>query len=964
MEKITFASILFFTLFTVLINAQDQSLRLNQHDLIYNVNEAMDNEDFNKAIVVCRQILKNKERFDNFSDSLLAFTFRTLGKSYMGLDKLSQAELVLDSCLQINMKIQPRSNIQTGSIFQDLGALYYLQNDLEKSIEYYDKAIVIFKRYLPITESELSSVYSNLGVCYALLSDYSTSASYMNKALELDIKLFGPNNRKIGITYNNLGILYNYQGKITEARLAYLESKRVMAYNGMGETIQMAALSHNIGELFSDEKNFPAAIRQLREALTLRQKILPPNDNRIIKNYWVIAQVYLDWKKYQAAIEALQTASELAASNPNSHWEDQKDIYQLLGECRLQQGRLDRAQQYFAAAKAAIFAHPTKFQESRNSRKRILWADLLSLEADVQSAHFKQDPQTKFLLSAREGYQNALAVYRQARRQLRGAASSRSWLERYYQYFEKAIANNLQLAQAQSDRRYQEEAFQWAEQCRALALRDALQESQAEHFAGLSTKLLDQEQELKNQISDLEENLFQAEEEGGADSTLLRLRASIFDEQQALDSLIRFFERDYPTYYQLKYEETNLSLPQIQQSLRPQQALLQYFVGEETLFVFVIQSDHFSVSRFPLDFPLAKWVSDWRQAINDFAADQQKEEAQKRYDKLSYQLYQKLIAPIADQLPAELVIVADGVLGYLPFEALLASAPQHSGRFRQYDFLLRHYQMSYAFSSTWWYHQHQDKRSRASESGILAVAPSFGKEELAWSDRAEGLGALRFNRQEAEGIVERWGGKLLAGTAASETAFKQHATEYPILHLATHAKANDRMGDFSYLAFTQSADSTENALLYARELYDLPLKAELVVLSACETGIGELQKGEGVISLARGFSYAGARSILTTLWRVSDDKAHRLMTGFYEGLGEGKTKAAALQECKLNYLSECRDREAHPFYWAAFVGLGNMETISLTKAKNWYLYLGGLAFAVILLLVFQNRQTKLPTPSA
>ena len=125
------------------------------------------------------------------------------------------------------------------------------------------------------------------------------------------------------------------------------------------------------------------------------------------------------------------------------------------------------------------------------------------------------------------------------------------------------------------------------------------------------------------------------------------------------------------------------------------------------------------------------------------------------------------------------------------------------------------------------------------------------------------------------------------------------------------------------MALAKNAEDGEQ-FLYNRDLYNLTLNAEMVVLSACETGIGELQKGEGIISLARGFSYAGAKSIITTLWSINDEKSKELMLSFYSNLKEGQTKDAALRQAKLDFIHKYSHR-AHPFFWAAFIPIGDMS---------------------------------------
>ena len=205
-------------------------------------------------------------------------------------------------------------------------------------------------------------------------------------------------------------------------------------------------------------------------------------------------------------------------------------------------------------------------------------------------------------------------------------------------------------------------------------------------------------------------------------------------------------------------------------------------------------------------------------------------------------------------------------------------------------------------------------------SGQTSIIRGGGKELLS---------ELKYNAQEVANIRSLIGGRVLPGTAATKSNFEAAAGKCQILHLATHGKSNNDAGHYSFIAFSESADSTENSLFYVKDLQNLHIPAELVVLSACETGIGELQKGEGVVSVGKGFSYAGAKSILTTLWQVNDNTTAKLMPLFYKNLQQGHSKEIALQMAKKAFITNNRD--AHPFYWSGYLIFGDMEEMDLPK---------------------------------
>ena len=170
---------------------------------------------------------------------------------------------------------------------------------------------------------------------------------------------------------------------------------------------------------------------------------------------------------------------------------------------------------------------------------------------------------------------------------------------------------------------------------------------------------------------------------------------------------------------------------------------------------------------------------------------------------------------------------------------------------------------------------------------------------------------------------------------ANEAVFKSNAIDYGILHLATHAIIDGENPLNSYLIFTSTGDSTEDNNLYAWELYNMRLNAQMAVLSACNTGFGKLQRGEGVMSLGRAFAYAGVPSIVMSLWPAEDESTADLMGYFYEALAEGQSKDEALRNAKLRFLKEMPPSKHHPFYWAGFVVQGDAGPLKSNEIPLW-----------------------------
>jgi CHAT domain-containing protein len=202
---------------------------------------------------------------------------------------------------------------------------------------------------------------------------------------------------------------------------------------------------------------------------------------------------------------------------------------------------------------------------------------------------------------------------------------------------------------------------------------------------------------------------------------------------------------------------------------------------------------------------------------------------------------------------------------------------------------------------------------------------------------------------------------LLLKNEATEANFKKYASDYGILHFAMHAIINDEDPLASKLIFTLNGDSLEDGFLNTYEIYNLNLNADLAVLSACKTGVGKLSKGEGIMSLARGFLYAGVPGIVMTLWEVEDISSAIIMTDFYRNLKDGMAKDNALRESKLKYLNSADQLQSHPYFWAAFVQIGDNSPVYTKMYVGSRIYAIGIAailFALGALILYRIIRRK------
>ena len=404
-----------------------------------------------------------------------------------------------------------------------------------------------------------------------------------------------------------------------------------------------------------------------------------------------------------------------------------------------------------------------------------------------------------------------------------------------------------------------------------------------------------------------------------------------------LEQHIRLLENAYPKYHELKYQPVLTRASSIQQDiLRPQQAMVSYFIGNKSLFALVLSNDTFEIHKLPADSLLQQEVQNYRSLIL-------KGTSPAEYAQTSHQLYEQLIQPIDELIDGkDLLIIPEGILHYLPFESLVSNPVSDPGsaRFHKLDYLVQNHTISYAPSAGYLQLSHRQPKS-STEKQFLGIAPGFGnlsastKRNL-YPDYERSLSSLPLSKREVKEVSRLFDNNngfwsfltsskeksdIYIGDSASEQRFKRLPLEnYRYIHLATHAFVSENSPEKSGILFSAAQDSVEDGTLHANEIYNLKLNADLVTLSACETGIGTIAEGEGMMSLSRAFQYAGAKNLLVSLWNVSDRSTARLMIDFYKENEKRLAMPTALQKAKLAMIED--GQYAHPKHWAPFIFIG------------------------------------------
>mgnify|MGYP005852056311 CR=1 FL=1 len=803
----------------------------------------------------------------------LAEAYQLLGEALLNKSDNERALEYLDKALVI-YKAQKQEGKALAQCYNTIGLVHWSNGDTFLALDFLEKSARLQAASAEQGSTAEAASLNDLGLVHQSLGNYEQALDFYQKALAIYERSYGKKHPKIAIAYTNVGIVLRSQGDAFDA-LEYFEQAKLIwqsLYSTQKHPSEAFVLS-NIAQCYSELQQYGNALLLMREAIDIYQQNSGTKNPELANIYNLMAGIYTKTGEYELALAHTQKA--LIANVPNFNTEEVRHnpaIQEYYKGRTLLNSLLLKAQ----ALEEKHFAQSLKLRELQLALRCLQQAD--SLAARLRQISISREDKLALAAISSELYQDAVRIC-------------------------------LALAEGSLKKKYYEElAFYFAEKSKAAVLLEAISESQAKSFANIPDSLLRKELELKSKIAFLELRLSEKPEENIA----LAYREELFGQRRLYEIFIEELEKDYPEYYRLKFSSSNFSLQALQQALDRETALISYFISEKSQRIQI-----FHITRQALkvyDQALRKDFFDYVAVFYNTV--------RLRLDRMylfsSRVLYEQLFP---EPLPArinKLVIIPDGRLSTLPFEALLTQKTNKKElSYRQLPYLLRRYAITYSYSSSLWL-SNTGQSPRQNKASILILAPiTFSQKYLL---------DLPGTAQEVQGIAAAFQERtllhksLLYSEANKAALYSDSLRQYRFLHFATHGIVNEATPARSGIFLSAPNDS--NNIIYAGEIYNLKIQADLVSLSACETGLGKLSKGEGLIGLSRALLYAGARRSLVSFWRVSDSSTAELMQQFYALLlQENSSYAEALRKAKLKILED--SRYGKPYFWAAFVLIGS-----------------------------------------
>jgi len=941
-------------------------------------------------------------------DTLLHYAFNKLGNLYLAKANYDLAFDCHKTALELSLKKQNPVNFLTASSYQNLGIAAHLKGDFNLAEDCYIKSLRLKEILLGHNEPALAKIYINLGKFSIDVSKYDQALEYYDKAEQLLISLKDRDDLLYAHVYLNKGNIYTTKGDYEKA-ISYLSKARSMREKVLGpNSVDVLSAIMDLGLAFEKKgeinraidfytqsakiKDNPFIIKAFRNLGNIYKTLNIPDSADKYYNLSIdFAKKFFSGNSYDLAL-CYQYYGEFLAKSKNddkSQWYYAKasDIFiQLFGKKNKDLSRIFLLQSEYFMANSDYNQALIKIQGALNALLPgfegsdpginpgiddivldLYLPNTLSIKAKILYMQYLQDKNIKDLHSSLATINLTLSVIEEIRKTYNEEESQLLLNKDARTVIDLGVMVTYSLYQANKDKDYLGESFQFIEKGRAIILLSALRGLDAQSGTNIPKNVVNFENQLSKELATYNGFLYQERQKKIPDPGKLQLWSDkVFSLRLSQDSLITSYKKSYPEYFRLKYDFTTIPADSAVINLPADQAILEYYLTDSLLFGFVISDGLLSAKILGSRNDLIVKLDSLRQFFirNDyFNAGQEEFEA---ITTTSAELYEILILPFEKAISGKrLIIIPDGELGYLSFDLLLKEEINNKSQdYNDLAWLIKSNPINYSSSSTIFFEQ-SDQLVRKVTGKLIAFAPSYdynsNTRNAASIDTVMlKLSPIKGTKEEINAISGLFQTKKLFDQKATESYFKEHAGEYSILHLAMHTIIDNQNPLYSKLVFTSpQPGSSEDGYLNTYELFGLHLPGQLAVLSACNTGSGKLERGEGIISLARGFFYAGIPSVVMTLWEIEDHSSADLMAMFYKNLKLGLPNDIALQRAKIAYLEGSGKLKAHPYFWAGYVSIGKTEPVRyITAWKPYYfvLIIGGILFITIILYLFINRR--------
>ena len=808
---------------------------------------------------------------------------------------------------------------------------------IEESIKF-NKAFLEIAKNHPLTnrvKRNLLIGYSTLNGIYYDFGDFDKSEKITNIALSYAEKNFRKNTQEYFMAA--LGVAQvKAEKKEFDKALSYLDKAKQSLKNIEGKNYQLNAfLLDNYASIYHQQDKQEKAISYWETGHEFYKKSNPDAfDVNQIYSDMNLAIAYSEIKEGGKAINTIKALYDYLISTKGEKNYLTKAIMLTYAKVFLNLGRYteslkwsDRCLQFYIENDTLNWLNKIYFEDNK--------ADIYTINAEAK--YYKQKTKdSTFLKSLLPNINNAIDAIEDRKTSLSSVKDINTLIENNNKVFDFAKTINLELYNKTNNPIYLDKTIGLHESGLYNRIRARLN-SKPVSFSDIPKEITNRENHLKELLNNKTSNI-----------------ESIIAYNKSWSSFLDTLKNNYPKYYKMRYATIEEPLNSIYSKIPNNTSVVRYLYIDHDLYAFVVSKNKKKFYKLNAN-NITNYINQLENNLLDI----------KTTASQLFELYTNLWKPFENDINTEnLIIVPDRELFNLSFESL---TPKKINSYRELatNSLLAKYNISYNYSL---FLIGNKKETVNFDSNFVAFAPEFNDKmkkdyQIAFSDSLSidktylNLLPQPFSIDLAKKYSNLFNGSSFVNEKASKQIFNHEAKEHKIIHIGTHAESNNITPELSRLIFAKSNSSEDNSL-YTFEIYNENLNSNLAILTACETGKPTYQAGEGMISLAHAFNYAGSESILTSLWKIDEKSSAKLIDLFYQNIKKGLPKDKALRLAKLEYILKSQDRTVSPQYWAGLVIIGNTEPIELKTSTNliWIAFTGLLFIAISVYYLYKTKK--------
>lgn len=977
---------------------------------------------FDIAIPLLRKSINMKRRLFG-EGAAVADGYTFMGYLLTTMERIDSAMYFLEKALSIRKKISPTDENEIANILFYMAQVHERRGELSQALELHQKALAIRKAKLDSAHPNISNSLHQIGSVYQKFGNNNRALDYYQQGLDMRINSLGPTHANVAASYlaigNLYGAMFNYyqaihyikQGNTTlqdiygdksdvvptydaylavlygkvgdhTNAIAYLTKAQHSAEKNLAPHHAFRGIAYNLaGDYYLETGDFDKASGFFDKAIKIFKKAYGVNSVREADVLSKLASLHLKNKNPDKAIQFCKNAfviyqAKMGTKNPKI-----ASLYQLMGEIDASKKNYDGALLHYQKALGSLSSgfidtvnlvvNPSLAQlESKPLALRITIA-----KAEALTLRAKKKPDQAALKQILNTHQFSLQLIDELASSYILDNAKAELEKESRKVYSSGIDVAYQLFALTQDPNYIKDAFAIAEKSKSAILLENIYDKKAKTIGGVPDSLIEKELDLQTELTFYQAAFHQTLNSNHDSATIAMHEKNIFLAKQRIEKLKYDLKKKFVAYFNLKYNLAGPSLEETQVMLSAKSSILvEFFMGDSSIYKITVAKNNLGFEKIKRDRNFNQLIQNYRKSLTD--ADyliNSRLEADKSYSSSAFALYNVLLkSSFEKNTDSNLIIVPDEELGQFNFGTLLTKPVAGDNvDYRSLEYLSKKTIISYAYSSAFFVTDISIHKSPAANS-FAGFAPSYqanrplnldsATSSMARSAVNSGTLPLPGAADEVRLISKLMNGDSWLDAQASETNFKKYAGDYSILHLAMHSLLNNENPNYSELLFNNEKDDQNDGMLNINEIYNLKLKAGMVVLSACSSGFGKIQKGEGPISISRAFSYAGCPSVVMSLWKIPDDVTKTVMTYFYEELKKGREKDEALRLAQLKFLSNSNDPlYHHPYFWGSFVVMGDTNPLPGEYLK-WIIY-SGIVIASLLLAFLIYRKTRKAWPT-